>query len=689
MSKARKRKGSLIVSEKGVDWTSGYPDTVAFDVLYKGDRVAAGPTGDQVVRDVIDQFEDYELIGAKISSKESEKIATDEGAALVVNAKKIITIHKSRREVVNEDRPNAITFCTVLPLSKYYETIAYITRNIKLNMCRCHVFAILKGQAEDAKNAIMKAQVEFVEKSQQAMVNPFAAAKNAPREVPTGQLFGKQIHRGDIKAIEIIGSGQFGAVYLATQSMRKCPIDGKLFAIDGHLKRYMDILESKGQTAPPDAEIVKVPVLRAVKMLKGSATPDAKEEFLREAETMLCFDHPNVTVIEGVAVQQPPWLYVLQYCMYGDLRQVLKTCQQRRFFLRPKELLILTTGILAGMEHIISKGMIHLDLAARNCLLAADNVVKVADFGLTRALPKGGNYLVIRDKGIKLAIKWLAPESLRARKFSEQSDIWAYGVTVWELYSYGRLPYPDMKNDETQKYILSGKHLDTPRGMPETVASMLKHMFAFEDNKRGTFADHLLFCNGLLARDQSSVRDVGKMLNDPELEKSAKEAERQANLLRQQQAVQARKMRADLIFLASKEQPIWWQEGLSKRDAEAAVLSNPESCFLFRRDNPERLVMVVNEYGQPSHYPVKVEVAVVADKKTQQFMFGGKGHSNLAEIIGNLRYAPFKGRLGKPIKLGPACVVKVATKALQPFQAQSKGNPLFNDDGGDETPVDL
>jgi len=399
-----------------------------------------------------------------------------------------------------------------------------------------------------------------------------------------------------------------------------------------------------------------------------------------------------VTVIEGVAVQQPPWLYVLQYCMYGDLRQVLKTCQQRRCYLRPKELLVLATGILAGMEHIVGKGMLHLDLAARNCLLAADNVVKVADFGLTRPLPKQESHLIIREKGIKLAIKWLAPESLKGRKFSEASDVWAYGVTAWELYSYGKLPYPDMKNDETQKYVLSGKSLDVPRGMPQTVGVMLKQIFTMDDTKRGTFSEHLAFCHNLIQRDQTDARDVGKMLNDPELEKAAREENRKANELLREKAVEAKKMRANMVFEASKEESLWFQADVSKKHSEAIVLSNAPCDFLVRKDTEERYVMVVNEYNQPSHYPIKVGLASPDGKTAAQFFFGGRPHSNIAEIIGNLRFAPFKGRLGKAIKLGKAATDNGRhnssgshKKAPAPFQAQSKGNPLF--DGGDDSEI--
>jgi len=681
------RKGSLIVASK-VDFTGGNRRAFAFDVLYKGDRVASAPSGVDTIREVLAQFDDYETIGKKVSSKESKQIADAEGCAVVVTADRIMTVHKKRQDRLQSDVPRSISFVCTLPHSKEYETFAYISQNLKLNMCRAHIYLCTNGDGAKIVQAFKKAKLDFEDKSDREMSNPFAAPPNAPREVPKGLLFNKQIHRSDLKALEVIGSGQFGAVYLATQVMRKCPVDGKLFAIDGHLKRYMEDLAKKGQTAPEGTRIEKLPVVRAVKMLKGSATPAAKKEFLREAEVMLMFEHENVTVIQGVAVQQAPWLYVLEFCQYGDLRQVLKTCMQRKFPLRSAELLHLCIGVLAGMEHIASKGCIHLDLAARNCLLGENNVVKVADFGLTRKLGPGETIVTLTEKGLKLAIKWLPPESLKKRCFSQASDIWAFGITCWELYAYGKMPYDGLNNDETQKMVLKGEIMDRPKACPPDAWELIAATMKFAPGDRSSFRDHRRKFEALKAGGTEEVREIGKMLNDPALEKAAKAAALKRSVERKQQAVEAMKQRTNLIFEASKEQGVWWQQMIGKEDAEKLVLSNPVGSFVLRQDAPERMILVVNEQQEASQYPIKIDLA---EDGKNVYVFGGKAHKNPAEIIGNLRFAPFKGRLGQPLKLTVAA--KGGGKRSSSFRTRSstdptgsggggKGNPLFQDDDG-------
>ncbi len=151
----------------------------------------------------------------------------------------------------------------------------------------------------------------------------------------------------------MIGGGQFGEVYLA----------------DRYVKR------PSGKTALERC---------AVKMLRNNATPADKTEFLREAETMLRLEHPNLVSIVGVAVQQAPWLVVLEFMQYGDLRSVLQGCQQKSVTATRLEQLHIMHQLSSGCAHMAAKRFVHMDLAARNCLVGSGLSVKVADFGLVR-----------------------------------------------------------------------------------------------------------------------------------------------------------------------------------------------------------------------------------------------------------------------------------------------------------------
>ena len=144
--------------------------------------------------------------------------------------------------------------------------------------------------------------------------------------------------------------------------------------------------------------------------------------------------------LAGVAVQQAPWLAVLEFCEYGDLRSVVRGCAQNRIRLTTEEQTSLGCQLAAGMAHLTAQRLVHMDLAARNCLLARHNIVKVADFGLTRRLDPGKPFLRLRET-LKLPIRWLAVEALDQFVFGEASDCWSFGVLMWEVLSYGDTPY--------------------------------------------------------------------------------------------------------------------------------------------------------------------------------------------------------------------------------------------------------
>lgn len=144
----------------------------------------------------------------------------------------------------------------------------------------------------------------------------------------------------------------------------------------------------------------------AVKLLREFADDSDKVEFERECEVMLNFDHDNLVRLLGVSFRQRPCLCVIEFCMFGDLKMVLSSLTQQLLSIRACEGLALMQGIAAGMEHLSSKGFVHRDLAARNCLLHVDNVVKVADFGLSQLVdPATGYYLMLTTQKVPLR-KW-------------------------------------------------------------------------------------------------------------------------------------------------------------------------------------------------------------------------------------------------------------------------------------------
>ncbi|KAJ8008100.1 hypothetical protein DPEC_G00101260 [Dallia pectoralis] len=192
------------------------------------------------------------------------------------------------------------------------------------------------------------------------------------------------------------------------------------------------------------------------------------ESFLKEAEIMQHFDHDNVVKLLGVTLEQeqdsplPVPLVILPFMKHGDLRRFLIATRfgDVPMFVPLQSLLRFMIDIAAGMEYLTSRGFLHRDLAARNCMLGDDLRVRVADFGLSKEI-FNNNYYRQRE-GIRMPIKWMAMESLSESIFTSQTDVWSFGVTMWEIVSRGKTPYPGVHNYEILDLLTNGHRLKQP-----------------------------------------------------------------------------------------------------------------------------------------------------------------------------------------------------------------------------------
>uniref|UniRef100_UPI00398EE80C tyrosine-protein kinase ABL1 n=1 Tax=Pristiophorus japonicus TaxID=55135 RepID=UPI00398EE80C len=194
----------------------------------------------------------------------------------------------------------------------------------------------------------------------------------------------------------------------------------------------------------------------AVKTLKEDTME--VEEFLKEASVMKEIKHPNLVQLLGECVQ--------------EVNAVV--------------LLYMATQISSAMEYLEKKNFIHRDLAARNCLVGENHLVKVADFGLSR-LMTGDTYTA--HAGAKFPIKWTAPESLAYNKFSIKSDVWAFGVLLWEIATYGMSPYPGIDLSQVYDLLEKDYRMERPEGCPEKVYELMRACWKWNPGDRPSFAD--------------------------------------------------------------------------------------------------------------------------------------------------------------------------------------------------------
>jgi serine/threonine protein kinase len=248
--------------------------------------------------------------------------------------------------------------------------------------------------------------------------------------------------------------------------------------------------------------------MRAVKLLRNAASPKDKADFTQEAETMLVLSHPNLVRMIGVAVQQKPWLCVLEYMRYGDLKSLLEMCREKGVPLRYREMLCFSYQLARGCAYLSEKRLVHMDLAARNALVGDDNSVKVADFGLTRPMEEGKPYLFLRET-MRLALKWVAPESMTKKIFSEASDVWAFGVVLWEIASYGSTPYGRVLTSEIQEKVCNGLRLQQPSTCPTEFYNVMLDCWKELPRDRPSFATLDTRITAMFDEHPGEDRDVG------------------------------------------------------------------------------------------------------------------------------------------------------------------------------------
>ncbi|XP_026173899.1 ephrin type-A receptor 7 isoform X2 [Mastacembelus armatus] len=239
--------------------------------------------------------------------------------------------------------------------------------------------------------------------------------------------FAKELDASCIKIERVIGAGEFGEV------------------CSGRLKL-------------PGKRDVSV----AIKTLKVGYTEKQRRDFLCEASIMGQFDHPNVVHLEGVVTRGKPVMIVIEYMENGSLDAFLRKHDGQFTVI---QLVGMLRGIAAGMRYLSDMGYVHRDLAARNILVNSNLVCKVSDFGLSRVIDDDPE-AVYTTTGGKIPVRWTAPEAIQYRKFTSASDVWSYGIVMWEVMSYGERPYWDMSNQDVIKAIEEGYRLPAPMDCP-------------------------------------------------------------------------------------------------------------------------------------------------------------------------------------------------------------------------------
>ncbi|EMP37293.1 Ephrin type-A receptor 4 [Chelonia mydas] len=281
--------------------------------------------------------------------------------------------------------------------------------------------------------------------------------------------FAKEIDASCIKIEKVIGVGEFGEV------------------CSGRLK------------VPGKREICV-----AIKTLKAGYTDKQRRDFLSEASIMGQFDHPNIIHLEGVVTKCKPVMIITEYMENGSLDAFLRKNDGRFTVI---QLVGMLRGIGSGMKYLSDMSYVHRDLAARNILVNSNLVCKVSDFGMSRVLEDDPE-AAYTTRGGKIPIRWTAPEAIAYRKFTSASDVWSYGIVMWEVMSYGERPYWDMSNQDVIKAIEEGYRLPPPMDCPIALHQLMLDCWQKERGDRPKFGQIVNMLDKLI-RNPNSLKRTG------------------------------------------------------------------------------------------------------------------------------------------------------------------------------------
>uniref|UniRef100_A0A8C0W4D4 non-specific protein-tyrosine kinase n=1 Tax=Castor canadensis TaxID=51338 RepID=A0A8C0W4D4_CASCN len=238
-------------------------------------------------------------------------------------------------------------------------------------------------------------------------------------------------------------------------------------------------------------QMKKVVKTVAVKILKNEANdPTLKDELLAEANVMQQLDNPYIVRMIGICDAES-WMLVMEMAELGSLNKYL---QQNRH-IKDKNIIELVHQVSMGMKYLEECNFVHRDLAARNVLLVTQHYAKISDFGLSKALRADENYYKAQTHG-KWPVKWYAPECINYYKFSSKSDVWSFGVLMWEAFSYGQKPYRGMKGSEVTAMLEKGERMGCPPGCPREMYELMNLCWTYEvENRPGFVAVELRLRN--------------------------------------------------------------------------------------------------------------------------------------------------------------------------------------------------
>ncbi|XP_078659370.1 fibroblast growth factor receptor 4-like isoform X1 [Branchiostoma floridae x Branchiostoma belcheri] len=260
------------------------------------------------------------------------------------------------------------------------------------------------------------------------------------------------------------------------------------------------------------------PMTVAVKTTKDGSSADAKEDLLKELKMMkLIPPHPNVVMLIGYCTKTEPVYVIVEYCALGNLQNFLRKCRSKRDstyaniqvderLLTPRDLASFIWQIARGMAHVASLKIVHRDLASRNVLIDKNKVCKISDFGLSRDVYDTDNEEYEQKTQGRLPLRWMAPESLFDHVYSVKSDVWSYGITMWEVLTLACTPYPGLSPPAMMERLRNGFRMSKPVHCNDEVYDIMRKCWEDDPEDRPTFIDLVRLLEDVITKAEDFIK---------------------------------------------------------------------------------------------------------------------------------------------------------------------------------------
>ncbi|XP_046854218.1 vascular endothelial growth factor receptor 2-like isoform X2 [Xenia sp. Carnegie-2017] len=299
-----------------------------------------------------------------------------------------------------------------------------------------------------------------------------------------------------------LGAGAFGEVYkaeamgiLALNPRDKSSIAGKRRSKIRRTLRASQRPKKKDHLQPNSTNAIV-----AVKTVKAHATESEIRDLAEELKLMIHIgENKNIVNLLGACTKGRQLYVILEFCPHGNLltflrskRSFYESTWEKKIYDPEKEFTLIDIvgaafQIAKGMEFLASRKLIHRDLAARNILLAEEYVMKISDFGLARDIYKSDVY--VKTSSGMLPVKWMAVESLFDRVYTHQSDVWSFGVLLWEMMTLGGTPYPDLPPEQLLDFLNQEKRMPQPNKCPLEIYTIMRDCWQEQPQNRPTFSN--------------------------------------------------------------------------------------------------------------------------------------------------------------------------------------------------------